>query len=78
MPRKPAPEVRTPPPADDGSALAKSPFMTTTFRIQPEQAKALRLAAVQLQAEREGGKADASEVLRRILNAWIASGGKVP
>lgn len=51
-------------------------FAVTTFRLKPDQWEALRLAALE-QAKVKGGKADASEVLRGILDHWMASRKKV-
>ena len=47
-------------------------FAVTTFRVKPEQWEALRMAAIE-QAKVKGGKADASEVLRGILDNWMAN-----
>lgn len=49
-------------------------FAVTTFRIRADQMHALRLAALDLAAQRGAGKADASEVLRNILDEWMARG----
>lgn len=46
-------------------------FMVTTVRLRPEHWTELRQAAVELSAERGGGKADASAVLRGILDEWM-------
>lgn len=50
------------------------PFMVTTVRITGTQWKALRDSANERVAERGGGKADASEILRDVLDAWIQKG----
>ena len=47
-------------------------YMVTTVRIRAEHWKALRDAANQRSALRGGGKPDASEVLRSILDGWMA------
>lgn len=54
---------------DDGA-----PLFTTTFRITHAQSVALRQAALDRSA-RDGGKADASAVLRDILEEWLSKGG---
>jgi hypothetical protein len=46
-------------------------YMVTTIRITPEHWKALRDSANERVAERGGGKADASEVLRDVLDEWM-------
>lgn len=66
-------------PAPKREALVVEPvarFAVTTFRIRPDQMHALRLAALDLAAQRGAGKADASEVLRQILDEWMARGGR--
>jgi hypothetical protein len=62
--------ARRPREGDDGA-----PLFTTTFRITHAQSVALRQAALDKSAN-EGGKADASAVLRDILDGWLAKGGK--
>lgn len=59
-----APTPREPAPA------ARESYVVTTFRISQAQAHALRVAALELQRTK-GGKADASEVLRGILEEWM-------
>jgi hypothetical protein len=45
-------------------------FVVTTVRIEAEQWGALRQAALE-RATAQGGKADASAVLREVLDAWM-------
>jgi hypothetical protein len=45
-------------------------FIVTTVRLRRDQWNALRQAA-QERALAEGGKADASAVLRELIDAWI-------
>lgn len=49
----------------------------TSFVLYPDQLAALKLVAVRHQAQRGGGKADQSEILRQALDA-IATGGELP
>ena len=53
---------------------APSPFPVTTFRLREEH-----LLALKEEAFRRAGvkKADASAVLRDVLDEWLAKGGKV-
>jgi len=48
-------------------------IVTTTVRIRRRHWAALHRAAMELAAERGSGRQDASEVLREILDSWIAS-----
>lgn len=50
-------------------------FMVTTIRIRSDQWNALRQAALEQAAQRGHGKADASEVLRSVLDAWMKRAG---
>lgn len=53
------------------------PFVTTTFRVKAAHIAALQQAALDRKTARNGvGRADASEILREVLDAWIA-GGKI-
>ena len=54
------------------------PNTTTTFRITKAQHRALRVAALDLADRKVGGRPDASEVLRLVLNDWITSGAELP
>ena len=47
------------------------PIMTTTFRITRTQWGALRQEALDLAIQRGGGRPDASEALRNILEGWM-------
>jgi hypothetical protein len=48
-------------------------IVTTTVRIRRRHWAALHRAAMELAAERGSGRQDASEVLRDVLDSWIAS-----
>lgn len=57
----------------DASPVEAAPrWVVTTIRITPAHWKALRVAALERSMARGGGKADASEVLREVLDGWIA------
>jgi hypothetical protein len=64
------------------NAAAPSPerrFVVTNVRISPQHLEALQREALARKVRRGGqGKADASEVLRDVLDAWIAAGGTLP
>lgn len=47
-------------------------YIVTTVRLTPAQWHALRTAALERSAARGGGKPDASEVLREVLDEWMA------
>lgn len=54
-------------------------FVVTNVRLSPQHLEALQREALARKVRRGGqGKADASEVLRRVLDAWIAAGGTLP
>ena len=62
--------------AKSGSDQATDPadaIVTTTVRIRRRHWAALHRAAMELAADRGSGRQDASEVLRDILDDWIAS-----
>ncbi len=42
------------------------------YRLRPDQIAALRREALRRAVERDSGKPDASEVLRELLDAWLA------
>jgi hypothetical protein len=68
--------IRPPPAADRFVGQGARPadgdeLVTTTVRIGRSQAAALRRVALEVQERRGTGKADASEVLRGILAAWM-------
>lgn len=66
--RSKAPALKAAAPAADGG-----PYVVTTVRFQAEHLLALKRAAL----ERAGtGRADVSAVLREVLAAWLAKGGK--
>lgn len=48
-------------------------IVTTTIRITRRQWAALHRAAMGLATERGSGRPDASEVLRDVLDGWLAS-----
>lgn len=67
MPKKPT-EVPSPPSRKKG--LEK-----VMYRLDPKQIQALRAEAFRRAEERGSGRPDASEVLREIVDAWIAKAG---
>lgn len=67
--RSKTPKVAPAPPAAEASPR----WMVTTIRIRAEHWQALRLAALERATSRGAGKADASEVLREVLDEWMAS-----
>jgi hypothetical protein len=66
-PKKPSRRTSRPAPAP---AEASARWAVTTVRLRADQWSALRRAALE-RAEAQGGKADASAVLRDVLDAWI-------
>jgi hypothetical protein len=58
------------------SEPTNEPMLVTTFRVKAAHVAALQTAAIARKLARGSGKADASEVLREVLDAWIA-GGKI-
>lgn len=63
---------RAKPPGEQGADSSEA-IVTTTVRIRRRHWAALHRAAMELAAERGSGRQDASEVLREILDSWIAS-----
>jgi hypothetical protein len=63
---------RTAPVEEEGADPADA-IVTTTVRIRRRHWAALHRAALDLAAERGSGRQDASEVLRDILDSWVAS-----
>ena len=63
---------RAKPLAEQGADSSEA-IVTTTVRIRRRHWAALHRAAMALAAERGSGRQDASEVLREILDSWIAS-----
>jgi hypothetical protein len=63
---------RTKPVTQQGADPADA-IVTTTVRIRRRHWAALHRAAMNLAAERGSGRQDASEVLRDILDGWVAS-----
>lgn len=59
-----ATKSRTPPPE---GKLEKA-----TFSLSPRHLQALRAEAIKRMQERGAGRLDASEVLREVLDAWMA------
>lgn len=53
------------------------PLLVTTFRVKASHVAALQTAAIARKLARGSGKADASEVLREVLDQWILAGGKI-
>jgi len=49
-------------------------WVVTTIRIEHKHWQALRMAALDRATARGAGKADASEVLREVLDGWMSSG----
>jgi hypothetical protein len=46
------------------------------YVLEDRHVDALRAAAAKRAMERRSGRLDASEILREILDAWMAKGGK--
>lgn len=57
----------------DEAADPADAIVTTTVRIRRRHWAALHRTAMELAADRGSGRQDASEVLRDILDNWIAS-----
>lgn len=57
--------------APDEEKLVKVQYM-----LRRGQIYALRAEAVRRASERRAGRLDASEVLREIIDGWLAKGGK--
>jgi hypothetical protein len=58
---------------------AERRFVVTNVRLSPQHLEALQREALARKVRRGGqGKADASEVLRHVLDAWIAAGATLP
>lgn len=55
----------------------EEPTVVTTFRVKAAHVAALQTAAIARKLARGSGKADASEVLRDVLDAWILAGGNL-
>jgi hypothetical protein len=60
-------------PRGEQGADSSEAIVTTTVRIRRRHWAALHRAAMELATERGSGRQDASEVLREILDSWIAS-----
>jgi hypothetical protein len=60
-------------PVTEQAANPADAIVTTTVRIRRRHWAALHRAAMELAAERGSGRQDASEVLRDILDSWLAS-----
>lgn len=79
---KPQRDEVTPGPSDtEGQRDKAGDLRTTTVRLEWRQIRALKAAAERAVEDRVArgkapGKADASEVLRKIIDEWIARGGK--
>lgn len=72
MPGRSKQPPKRPKPRDRAPVEATSPWVVTTIRLKAEHWRALRLAALDRATSRGSGKPDASEVLREILDGWIA------
>ena len=60
-----------------GGGEAESPTRKKAqYTLDVRHIEALRAEAFRRAAERRTGDPDASEVLREVLDAWIAKGGK--
>lgn len=57
--------------------MANEPLLVTTFRVKAAHVAALQTAAIARKLARGSGKADASEVLREVLDAWMQAGGNM-
>ena len=66
------------PPKGAQIAAVSEPRSKGQYVLEERQIRALREEAVRRAAERHAGRLDASEVLREVIDAWIArnSGGK--
>jgi len=87
MTKRPRPSVRPPPPSPSSEAMrafidgaeaktdappAERRFVVTNVRLSPQHLEALQREALARKVRRGGqGKADASEVLRDVLDAWM-------
>ena len=67
MPKRPA-ALET---IEEGQRAVKA-----QYTLEERQVTALRSESLRRAAERPRGRPDASEVLREIIDAWIAKGGK--
>jgi hypothetical protein len=67
---KVAPEVT----AQEPGSRAK--MVKAQYVLEPRQVHALRDEALRRAGERHSSRLDASEVLREVVDAWIARGGK--
>jgi hypothetical protein len=65
--------AKRPTPVTEQAADPADAIVTTTFRIRRRHWAALHRAAMKLAVDRGSGRQDASEVLRDILDSWIAS-----
>ena len=60
-------------PVTEEAANPADAIVTTTVRIRRRHWAALHRAAMELAADRGSGRQDASEVLRDVLDSWLAS-----
>ena len=60
-------------PVTEQAASPADAIVTTTVRIRRRHWAALHRVAMELAADRGSGRQDASEVLRDILDSWVAS-----
>ena len=58
-------------PAAAGPASRKKGLEKVMYRLEPQQAQALRAEAFKRAQERGRGMPDASEVLRELIEAWM-------
>lgn len=60
-------------PVTEQAASPADAIVTTTVRIRRRHWAALHRVAMELAAHRGSGRQDASEVLRDVLDSWVAS-----
>jgi hypothetical protein len=65
--------------AKTSSSRAAGPLVPAMWMVEGRHRKALQEAAQKLRDQSGGkGRADASRVLRALLDAWIEAGGELP
>ena len=70
----PTEPLATPTPATSKATAER--HIATNVRIRADQWEALRREALERALARRGGKADASEVLREIIDSWLETRGR--
>ncbi len=59
-----------------GKAAGEKGTVPAQFQVEPRHVAALREEALRRAQERGGGRLDVSELVREILDDWIAKRGK--